>query len=175
MRKPHGAIPNRRCGGHARAPAPLLRQVGGKHPVSHAKVAQILHQLNYSLQSNRKTEEGGDHPDRNAQFRHINGAVKRSLAGSPVISVDTKKKELIGNYHNAGQQWRPAKQPRPVLGHDFPTPTYPALIPTAFTISGVTPASSISGRIMIPVRLRSPPSGAGGGTKANVFIRRQKC
>jgi hypothetical protein len=84
-----------------------------KHPVSHAKVAQILHQLDYSLQSNRKTEEGQDHPDRDAQFRHINAAVKRYLAcGWPVVSVDTKKKELIGNYHNTGQQWLPAKQPR---------------------------------------------------------------
>jgi hypothetical protein len=102
----------------------------GKHPVSHTKVAQILHHLNYSLQSNRKTEEGGDHPDRDAQFRHINGAVKRSLAGrGPVISVDTKKKELIGNYHNAGQQWRPTKRPRQVLGHDFPHPDVPRAYP----------------------------------------------
>jgi hypothetical protein len=102
----------------------------GKHPVSHTKVAQMLHHLNYRLQSNRKTEEGGDHPDRDAQFRHINTAVKRSLAGGrPVISVDTKKKELIGNYHNAGQQWRPTKRPRPVLGHDFPQPAVPRAYP----------------------------------------------
>lgn len=102
----------------------------GQHPVSHTKVAQILHDLNYSLQSNRKTEEGGDHPDRDAQFRHINSAVKRYLAGRcPVISVDTKKKELIGNYHNAGQQWRKKKQPRPVLGHDFPSPDVPRAYP----------------------------------------------
>ena len=102
----------------------------GKHPVSHTKVAQILHDLNYSLQSNRKTEEGGDHPDRDAQFRHINNAVKRYLAGRcPVISVDTKKKELIGNYHNAGQQWRPRRQPRQVLGHDFPSPDVPRAYP----------------------------------------------
>jgi hypothetical protein len=61
------------------------------------------------LQGNRKTEEGDDHPDRDAQFRHINRAVKRYLApGWPVISVDTKKKELVGNYHNGGQQWLPA-------------------------------------------------------------------
>src|SRR5665213_1830934 len=67
------------------------------HPVSHTKVAQLLHGLDYSLQSNRKTEEGRDHPDRDAQFRHINASVKRSLTrGTPVISVDTKKKELIG-------------------------------------------------------------------------------
>jgi hypothetical protein len=102
----------------------------GKHPVSHTKVAQMLHQLNYSLQSNRKTEEGGDHPDRDAQFGYINNAVKRYLACAwPVISVDTKKKELIGNYHNAGQQWRMRKQPRKVLGHDFPSPDVPRAYP----------------------------------------------
>jgi Rhodopirellula transposase DDE domain len=101
-----------------------------KHPVSHAKVAQILHGLNYSLQSNRKTEEGADHPDRDAQFRHINAKVKKCLAqGIPVISVDTKKKELIGNYDNAGQQWLPAKQPVKVQGHDFPSPEIPRAYP----------------------------------------------
>jgi hypothetical protein len=100
------------------------------HPVSHMKVAQILHDLDYSLQRNRKTEEGADHPDRDAQFRHINVAVKRCLKqGIPVISVDTKKKELIGNYHNAGQQWRAAKQPTPVQGHDFPSPQVPRAYP----------------------------------------------
>jgi hypothetical protein len=100
------------------------------HPVSHTKIAQLLHARQYSLQSNRKTEEGSDHPDRDAQFRHINAAVKRSLAqGLPVISVDTKKKELIGNYQNAGQQWRPSKQPTPVQGHDFPTPDVPRAYP----------------------------------------------
>lgn len=101
-----------------------------KHPVSHAKVAQLLHGLNYSLQSNRKTEEGRDHPDRDAQFRHINAAVKRCLVqGIPVISVDTKKKEILGNYDNAGQQWLPAKQPRKVRGHDFPAPDVPRAYP----------------------------------------------
>ena len=100
------------------------------HPVSHAKVGHILHDLDYSLQSNRKTEEGTDHRDRDAQFRHINAVVKRAVAqGQPVISVDTKKKELIGNYRNAGQQWRPAKQPTKVRGHDFPTPAVPRAYP----------------------------------------------
>jgi hypothetical protein len=98
--------------------------------VSHAKVAQILHGLHYSLQSNRKTEEGADHPDRDAQFQHINTAVKKCLAqGLPVISVDTKKKELIGNDSNAGQQWLPAKQPQKVQGHDFPGPEVPRAYP----------------------------------------------
>jgi len=94
-----------------------------KHPISHEKVAQLLHDQNYSLQSNRKTEEGADHPDRDAQFRYINAQVKRALAtGMPVISVDTKKKELLGNYHNGGRQWLPAKNPVKVNGHDFPSP-----------------------------------------------------
>ena len=101
-----------------------------RHPVSHAKVAQILHDLDYSLQSNRKTEEGQDYPDRDAQFRHINHTVERWLRhGNPVISVDTKKKELIGNYQNAGQPWLPAQRPRRVRGHDFPTPDGPRAYP----------------------------------------------
>lgn len=101
-----------------------------RHPVSHSKVAQILHDLNYSLQGNRKTEEGEDHPDRDAQFRHISVAVKQSLArGWPVISVDTKNKVLVGNYHNAGQQWLPAKEPHQVRGHDFPQPGVPRAHP----------------------------------------------
>ena len=100
------------------------------HPVSHAKVAQLLHALDYSLQSNRKAEEGSDHPDRDAQFRHISAAVKRCLKrGCPVISVDTKKKELVGDFDNPGQQWRSAKQPRRVNTHDFPTPDVPRAYP----------------------------------------------
>ena len=100
------------------------------HPISYVKVAQLLHEQNYSLQSNRKTEEGDDHPDRDAQFRHINACVKKSLAaGIPVISVDTKKKELVGNYDNAGQQWRASQQPRKVSGHDFPDPEVPRAFP----------------------------------------------
>ena len=103
---------------------------GQKHPVSHEKVAQLLRDQNYSLQSNRKTEEGADHPDRDAQFRHINAQVKRALArGMPVISVDTKKKELLGNYDNGGKQWLPAKKPVKVNGHDFPSPDVPRAYP----------------------------------------------
>ncbi len=101
-----------------------------KHPISYVKVAQLLREQSYSLQSNRKTEEGDDHPDRDAQFRHINACVKKTLAkGLPVISVDTKKKELIGNYDNSGQQWLAAKHPRKVSGHDFPHPDVPRAYP----------------------------------------------
>jgi hypothetical protein len=100
------------------------------HPISYVRVAQLLHEQNYSLQSNRKLEEGEDHPDRDAQFRHINNCVKRALAaGRPVISVDTKKKELVGNYANAGQQWLAAKRPKRVKGHDFPGPEVPRAFP----------------------------------------------
>lgn len=101
-----------------------------RHPISHTKVAQVLRALDYSLQGNRKTEEGASHPDRDLQFKHLNAEVKKGLAqGIAVISVDTKKKELIGNYANAGQQWRPAKEPRKVQGHDFPKPEVPRAYP----------------------------------------------
>jgi hypothetical protein len=101
-----------------------------RHPISHVKVAALLHAQDYSLQGNRKTEEGDDHPDRDAQFRHINAAVKAALAeGRPVISVDTKKKELLGNDDNRGRQWLPAKQPLTVNGHDFPQPNVPRAYP----------------------------------------------
>jgi len=101
-----------------------------RHPISHTKVDQLLRVSGYSLQSNRKTEEGGDHPDRDAQFRYINRAVKRSLkAGEPVVSVDTKKKELIGNYQNKGRQWRKINTADKVNGHDFPGPDIPRAYP----------------------------------------------
>jgi len=101
-----------------------------QHPISHEKVAQLLRDLGYSLQGNRKTEEGVDHPDRDAQFRHINRAVRRALAqGWPVISVDTKKKELIGNFENTGRQWRRQGTGERVKGHDFPDPSVPRAYP----------------------------------------------
>lgn len=103
---------------------------GRRHPISHEKVAQLLRQMNYSLQGNRKTEEGEDHPDRDAQFRHINRQVQGALRqGQPVISVDTKKKELVGNFHNAGQQWREKGLAERVAGHDFPDPSLPRAYP----------------------------------------------
>jgi transposase len=101
-----------------------------QHPISHETVAQLLHELNYSLQRNRKMEEGEDHPDRDAQFRHINAAVTQALrVQRPVISVDTKKKELVGNYENKGRRWHPIKSAVQVNGHDFPDPTVPRAYP----------------------------------------------
>jgi len=100
------------------------------HPVSHEKVAQLLRQMDYSLQGNRKTEEGDNHPDRDAQFQYINRQVRTALAARrPVISVDTKKKEILGNYENAGRQWRRAKSPHQVQVHDFPSPSVPRAYP----------------------------------------------
>lgn len=101
-----------------------------RHPISHEKVAQFLREMGYSLQGNRKTEEGEDHPDRDAQFKHINREVHRAMAQRwPVISVDTKKKELIGNFGNKGQQWRRKNTAERVQGHDFPDPSIPRAYP----------------------------------------------
>ena len=93
------------------------------HEVSHQVVADLLHELGYSLQANRKTKEGSHHPDRNAQFEHLNGKVKWSLSRhQPVISVDTKKKELVGDFKNGGRELRPKGQPEQVRVHDFADP-----------------------------------------------------
>lgn len=90
------------------------------HPISPSTVGRLLKAAGYSLQSNRKTREGGDHPDRNAQFEYINTTVLAfQKRDQPVISVDTKKKELIGNFRNGGQEWRPKGEPEQVLVHDF--------------------------------------------------------
>jgi len=103
---------------------------GRQHPISHEKVAQLLRDMGYSLQGNRKTEEGEDHPDRDAQFGHINQEVRRALArGWPVISVDTKKKELVGNFENKGRQWRRQGTGERVKSHDFPDPSVPRAYP----------------------------------------------
>jgi Rhodopirellula transposase DDE domain len=88
--------------------------------VSHTLVAQLLREVGYSLQANRKTREGTSHPDRNAQFEHINRAVRQQLRhGQPAVSVDTKKKELVGDFRNAGREWRPKGRPEEVRVHDF--------------------------------------------------------
>ena len=90
------------------------------HQISYPVVAELLDELGYSLQANRKTKEGTRHPDRNAQFEYINRKVKRFLSDrQPVISVDTKKKELVGDFKNGGREWRPQGQPERVRVHDF--------------------------------------------------------
>jgi len=90
------------------------------HPVGATKVRELLESLDYSLQANRKTREGTQHPERNAQFEYIARRAKEFQAqGQPVISVDTKKKELVGDFKNAGREWRPKGEPVPVRVHDF--------------------------------------------------------
>jgi Rhodopirellula transposase DDE domain len=90
------------------------------HRTSHRMVADLLHEMGYSLQANRKTLEGASHPGRNAQFEHINEKSKAfQLEGQPVISVDTKKKEVLGNLKNSCQEWRPKGKPENVKVYDF--------------------------------------------------------
>ena len=93
---------------------------GAGAPVSHRMVAELLRTLEYSLQANRKVLEGSQHPDRNAQFEYLNAQVQAQLAaGDPAISVDAKKKELVGPFKNGGRELRPKGHPEPVRVHDF--------------------------------------------------------
>ncbi|MGH7128887.1 MAG: ISAzo13 family transposase, partial [Planctomycetaceae bacterium] len=98
--------------------AGALREQG--HGVHFTTVAKLLGLLGYSLQANVKTREGASHPDRDAQFEHINAVAKAAIAaGVPVVSVDCKKKELVGDFKNAGREWRPKGEPELVRVHDF--------------------------------------------------------
>ena len=105
-----------------------LRDMG--HKVGRTLVGELLHKLDYRLQANRKTREGSSHPDRNAQFHYINDRVKEALAaGEPAISVDTKKKELVGDFKNGGREWRPKGSPEEVRVHDFVIPELGRAVP----------------------------------------------
>ena len=109
------------------------------HPISDRTVATLLKEEGYSLQSNRKTKEGSAHPDRNAQFEHINRRVVAFQRKSqPVISVDTKKKELVGEFKNPGREWRPKGDPQQVQVHDFPDPNWARRSPMEFMILPAT-------------------------------------
>ena len=100
------------------------------HDVSHRLVANLLHECGYSLQANRKTREGSSHSDRDAQFRYINDKVRRlQKRRQPVVSVDTKKKELVGDFKNSGREWRRKGDPEPVRVHDFLIPEQGKAIP----------------------------------------------
>jgi len=116
------------CKSRARLTAALV--AGGWH-VSSTTVGRLLHLLGYSLQALQKRREGTSHPDRNAQFEYINDTAAVFLAGGqPVISVDTKKKELVGDFRNAGREWQPTKTPEPVRVHDFPGDAVGKAIPS---------------------------------------------
>jgi len=110
--------PLRWCCKSLRNLSELLQAQG--HHISYRVVGELLKESGYSLQANRKTEEGGKHPDRNEQFHYINETVKEYIAGhQPVISVDCKKKESIGNYKNSGKEWEPEGNPQKVKVYDF--------------------------------------------------------
>ena len=144
--------------------AGALREKG--HRVSHETVAKLLRGLGYSLQGNRKTKEGASHPDRDAQFRRINETVKAALdGGQPAISVDTKKKELVGDFKNGGREWRPKGEPELVRTHDFKDKQLGKAIPygiydLANDEGWVKPSASTT----TPPRSRPPRSAAGGST-----------
>ncbi len=115
------------CKSTRRLATELTRQ---GHRVSHTTVAALLGACGYSLQANRKTREGASHPDRDAQFEHINAKVKAvQKRGQPVISVDTKKKELVGDFKNGGREWHPHGMPQEVRVHDFKDPALGKAIP----------------------------------------------
>lgn len=123
--------------------ATSLQRMG--HQVSRQLVAELLAAAGYSLQGKRKTREGSSHPDRDAQFRYINQQVRQFQAATqPVISVDTKKKELVGDFKNAGRQWRPKGEPPG--GNHAPAPARRAgkPFPTVSTTSRATPGGSAS-------------------------------
>jgi Rhodopirellula transposase DDE domain len=108
--------------------AEALQQQG--HQVSERIVRTLLHEADYSLQATAKKREGSGHPDRDAQFRYLNEQITAFLAqGAPVVSVDTKKKELIGPYKQTGREWQPVGEPEAVLDHDFPDPAVGKAIP----------------------------------------------
>lgn len=115
------------CKSTAKLARELTRQ---NHPVSDRTVAMLLKQAGYSLQANRKTREGASHPDRNAQFEFLNASVRRfDKRNQPAISVDTKKKELVGDFKNGGREWRPQGNPEKVRVHDFQDKTLGKAIP----------------------------------------------
>ena len=115
------------CKSTAKLAAELRRE---EHEVSERTVAAMLKAAGYSLQANRKTKEGASHPDRNAQFEHINQQViSFQRRSQPVVSVDTKKKELVGEFKNPGQEWEVKGEPTPVGVHDFPNPRLGKAIP----------------------------------------------
>lgn len=113
-----------------------LREMG--HKIGRTVVGELLYQLDYRLQANRKTREGASHPDRDGQFRYINDQVKAALAaGEPAISVDTKKKELVGDFKNGGREWRPKGSPEPVRVHDLSSRNLAGPCPMGSTTSPI--------------------------------------
>jgi hypothetical protein len=142
-----------------------LRERG--HEAHYTTIAALLRSLGYSLQSNRKTLEGSQHPDRDAQFRYINERVGAAVtAGQPAISIDTKKKELVGEFTNAGREWRPKGKPEKTLTHDFPSDAKGKAIPFGVYDIAANEGSSTSGSRQRPRNWPLPRSARGGMTSA---------
>jgi Rhodopirellula transposase DDE domain len=143
------------------------------HSISPNSVRKLLIEIGFSRQVNRKADEGSGHPDRNAQFEYINSEVLAAqAAGQPVISVDTKKKELVGNYRNAGSDWLPKGDPRRVKVHDFEDKNLGKVAPYGYDIGAdagwvslASPATRQSSRL--------PLFALGSKGSARRAIRRQ--
>lgn len=150
--------------------AELTRQ---GHRVSSDTVGDLLREEGFSLQAGAKTIEGKQHPDRDAQFRYISERAREYMgAGQPVISVDTKKKELVGDYKNAGRRWRSAREPVQVRTHDFLDRQGPGkAIRMGSTTSPRIPAGSVSALITTPPPSLSPRFAVGGRPAASSTTR----
>jgi hypothetical protein len=151
--------------------------VGLGYRASPNLVGRLLKDLGFSLQANGKTREGLQHPDRDRQFQHINDRIERfQRQGQPTISVDTKKKELVGDFKNAGRELRRKRQPAEVRVHDFVIRARAGRCPMASTTLPPTKAGSASASLMTPPPSPSRPSAAGGdGWAANVIPKPAAC
>jgi hypothetical protein len=135
------------------------------YEISHATIASLLLDMNYSLQANRKTREGSKHPDRNAKFEYINKLAGAALeAGQPAISVDTKKKELVGDFKNGGQEWQPKGKPEEVRVHDF-------IDPACLRFGVQMPVGSAWESITTRRRSQSPRLNGGGKRRSAKYTR----
>lgn len=152
----------------------LAKGLAGKgFRVGRTTVSRLLKQAGYRLQATFKTKEGAQHPDRDAQFGHINDTAAQFLAaGDPVVSMDAKKKELVGEYAARGREWQPSGQPVRVNGHDFPAGA-PKAIPYGCMTSARTPGSCRWVSTTTPRRSRSTRCGPGGSRSVACVIPRR--
>jgi hypothetical protein len=145
-----------------------------KHSVGHVKVSHFLNDLGYRLQGNRKTEEGDDHPDRDAQFRHINAQVRQAMKkGEAVISVDTKRTSSSATLRTKGGSGEEASCRSRSTATIFPVLKFRAPIRMGFTISGRIQDSSMSARTMIRAHSQWPPSGGGASGRMSALSQRR--
>ncbi len=145
------------------------------HQVSHTLVAELLNDAGYSLQGNRKTTEGESHPDRDAQFGYINTQVTAAPAEKqPAISVDTKKKELVGDFRNNGREYRPQGNPEEVRVHDFLIKELGRAVPYGVYDLAANHGGSVSGSTTTPPLSPSTASASGGLLSVGRAIPRRR-